>query len=173
MLRHKGSILAAKWVVRCLEGTSPWQVLLWHRLLSTQHVGKIRGLFGLCDILSTHIISRLQALLFSGVFGQPGGRWQVWFVGRCQVAELGGTWPRRPIWSWKLEGTCVSDLPCFQARRLSREDLFLEGFVGCQFCSWKDWHSVAREFALSPCGSAHFFGDCWAHPTGRSVQDEH
>jgi len=34
------------------------------------------------------IISRLQALLFSGVFGQPGGRWHVWFVGRCQGAAL-------------------------------------------------------------------------------------
>lgn len=36
------SILASKWVVRCLEGSSPWQLLTWHRILTTQHVGKVR-----------------------------------------------------------------------------------------------------------------------------------
>lgn len=29
----EGSILATKWVVRCLEGLSPWQVLMQHKLL--------------------------------------------------------------------------------------------------------------------------------------------
>jgi len=41
-----------------------------------------------------HIASRLHALLFLGVFGQLGGRWQVRFVGRCQVSDLGGTWTK-------------------------------------------------------------------------------
>lgn len=43
----QGSILATKWVVRCLERSSPWHVLLRHRLLLAQHVSKVKGAFGL------------------------------------------------------------------------------------------------------------------------------
>jgi hypothetical protein len=49
----QGNILVAKLVVQCLDGSSPWHVLLRHRLLSVQHVGRVRGAFGLCEIIST------------------------------------------------------------------------------------------------------------------------
>lgn len=48
---HK-SILVAMWVVRCLEGSFPSQVLLRHWFLSMQHIGKIKGGGRLCDIMS-------------------------------------------------------------------------------------------------------------------------
>jgi hypothetical protein len=56
-----GIILDAKWVVPCLEGCSPWQVLLRHGLLMTQHNGKVRGSFGLCDIISTTEIFQVSS----------------------------------------------------------------------------------------------------------------
>lgn len=31
----QGSILAAKWLTRCFEGSSPWQVLMQHRACKT------------------------------------------------------------------------------------------------------------------------------------------
>ena len=40
-------------VVKCLDGTSPWKVLRQHKLLSTQHIDKVRDPFGLCDIISS------------------------------------------------------------------------------------------------------------------------
>jgi hypothetical protein len=49
----QGSILATKWVVRCLEGCSPWQLMLRRHLLMGQHISNIRGSFILHDIIST------------------------------------------------------------------------------------------------------------------------
>ena len=37
----QGIILASKWVVYCPEGSSLWAVLLKHRFLTSQHIGKI------------------------------------------------------------------------------------------------------------------------------------
>jgi hypothetical protein len=36
-----GSILATKWVVRCIEGAAPWHTLFWHRMMTTQCLGKV------------------------------------------------------------------------------------------------------------------------------------
>ena len=38
----QGSTLAAKWVVRCLEGSSPLHILMRHRILIAQHVSKVK-----------------------------------------------------------------------------------------------------------------------------------
>ena len=47
----QNNILVAKWLNRCLEGSSPWQVLMRYRLLLDPCVGKIIGKFILCDII--------------------------------------------------------------------------------------------------------------------------
>jgi hypothetical protein len=90
----QGYILEAKWVVRCLENTSPWQVLLRHRLLSAQHVGKIKGQFGLCDILFLpHNFQIAGSFIFRSI-------WAAWRKVASLVhwqmsgSELGGTWPK-------------------------------------------------------------------------------
>lgn len=38
-----GSMIFSKWVVRCLEVSSPWKVLMRHRILIAKHVVKVRG----------------------------------------------------------------------------------------------------------------------------------
>jgi hypothetical protein len=146
----QGNILAAKWVVRCLEGSSPWQVLMWHRLISAQHVGRVKGQFDLCDIISTpHNFHISGSFIFRSI-------WTAWrrVAGlvhwKWSGSRSGWDLARRPIWSWKQEGTCISDLPCFQARRLSRNNIFFwRDLWDSNAHSWKTWCSMAREFALS------------------------
>ena len=48
----QGSDFETKWVVRFLEGYSPWHILMWHRILITQHAGKVRGHFYFGGIIS-------------------------------------------------------------------------------------------------------------------------
>jgi len=51
----QADILSAKWVVRCLDSTSPWQILFQRKFETTQHAGKVWGGGGfiLCDIVSS------------------------------------------------------------------------------------------------------------------------
>lgn len=55
----------------------------------------------------------------------------------------------RPIWSWKMLGTCISNFPHFKARSLNKKKLYLWRDLW-DFRSWssKDWHLVAQEFSL-------------------------
>ena len=45
------SISTSMWVVRCLEGSSPWQILMQHMSPTAWHVGKVKGQCDLCDII--------------------------------------------------------------------------------------------------------------------------
>lgn len=47
----QGCVLAAKWVIKCVEGASSWQILLRHRITSAQHISRIRGDFALCNVI--------------------------------------------------------------------------------------------------------------------------
>jgi hypothetical protein len=84
----QGSILAAKWVVRCLDGCSPGQVLLSHHLLTAQHIHRIRGFFGLCDIISApHSFEVSGSFLIRGLWvawGKVAGLVQ-WKMSSSQV----------------------------------------------------------------------------------------
>ena len=63
-----GCILVVKWVVRCLEGCAPWHILLRHYLLTTQHSGRIKGSFDLCDIISSpHIFYVVGYFIFKSI----------------------------------------------------------------------------------------------------------
>jgi hypothetical protein len=67
-VRTEGSILEANWVVKCLQGSSPLQVLLRHRLLLMQHVGRTRRPLELCDIISTPHSFRLDgSVIFKSI----------------------------------------------------------------------------------------------------------
>jgi hypothetical protein len=62
--------------------------------------------------------------------------------------------------------------PSFKQGDSIKQDFLLRDLWDANSCSWKDWCSMAQEFAFS-LGLTHFFGDCWAHPAGRSLQNEH
>ena len=64
----QGSILAAKWASRCLEGSSPWQVLMRYRLVSVPMLARLEGNLVFVPL----IILRLQGLSSFGVFGCMG-----------------------------------------------------------------------------------------------------
>jgi hypothetical protein len=65
----QGNILVAKWVVKCLKGSSPWQVLMRNILISSQHTNKVKGQFDLCDIISTpHNFHISRSFIFRSIW---------------------------------------------------------------------------------------------------------
>lgn len=106
-----GSILVAKWVVMWLEASSPWNILMWHRILTSQHVGKVRGWFDLCDIISSPQNYQVAiSLIFKSI-------WMAWrHVAKLLRWKMSGNilgWDliNRPIWSWNVQGTSISNFP--------------------------------------------------------------
>ena len=89
------------------------------------HVDKIRDRFVPCDIISTpHNYQITRSFIFRSI-------WAAWkrVDGLVHWKMLGNRlsldMAKRQIWSWKQEGTCISNLPRFQERRLSRKHIFL------------------------------------------------
>jgi len=37
----QGNTLVTKWVMRCFEGSAPWQVLFPHQIITTQYIGRV------------------------------------------------------------------------------------------------------------------------------------
>ena len=75
----QGKILVAKWVVWCLEGSSPWQVLMRNILISTHNVGKVKGQFDLFDIIfSPHKFNVSGSFVFMSI-------WTAWRRVACLV----------------------------------------------------------------------------------------
>jgi len=83
------SILADKWVVQYLEGCSPWKVLLRHHIFIAYHISRIRGPFGLYDIVSTpHNFHVSNSFIIRSIWAPQ--RKVAWCSGRCQVFERDG-----------------------------------------------------------------------------------
>jgi len=144
-----GSILVATWVVKCLEGSSPWQVLMRHKLLLAHHVDKVKGEFSLCDIISApHYFHIVGSFIFKSILS-------AWIQVASLVcsklvgSRLGWDLANIPIWSWKIEGTCISHVSRFEARMLSKKKIFLwRNLWDFRSRSWKDWRPLAWEFSL-------------------------
>jgi hypothetical protein len=87
-------ILVANWVIRCLDGTTPWQVLFQHWIGTSQHVGKVQVYFYLCDTIfpPPPTCSKSLARLFSKLYGQLCRGWQFWPSGIQRVVEQVGIW---------------------------------------------------------------------------------
>jgi hypothetical protein len=86
----QGSILATKWVMCFIEGSSPWQMLLHHTFYYAQHVLKVKGSFNLCDIISApHLFTTLQSFIYKSI-------WDAWKIlpnlssGISQVVDQAG-----------------------------------------------------------------------------------
>ena len=123
---------------------------MWHRIFIARHVSKAIGQLDLCDIIST---SENFQLVGSFIF-------KIIWISHRQMDGLvhwkmpgsSSRWDlaNRPIWRWKMQGTCISNLPRFQARMFSKNKLFiwrdLWGFISH---SWKDWCLVAQYFSLT------------------------
>lgn len=63
-----GSIQVTKCVAWCLEGPFPSQVILRHRFLLAHHIGKVKGDFGLCDIiLAPHSFQIVGSFIFRSI----------------------------------------------------------------------------------------------------------
>jgi hypothetical protein len=84
----QGSILAAKWVVRCLEGSDSLAdfILAQGDDCSTFWSGS-EGLLGYVILFLLPTCFRSLVPLFSGVFGRLGGMLQVWSIGIGRVVE--------------------------------------------------------------------------------------
>jgi hypothetical protein len=91
------------------------------RMMSTEHVGKVRGDFALCDIISSLPPFQVSSsLIFKSV-------WLAWkvVVGLIRWNKEGRLGSRtRPIWSWRSQGTLLRQLPHLQACPLSKKGIF-------------------------------------------------
>lgn len=87
----QGIVLMAKWVVKGLNANAPWKVLLRHRILQAQPNVKVRGSFGLCDIITSPNMFKFEVPLFRKSFGKHGE----WLP--STYVELLGTWLTIPF----------------------------------------------------------------------------
>jgi hypothetical protein len=60
----QGTVLMVKWVVKGLNANAPSKVLLRHRILQAQPNVKVRGSFGLCDIIASPNMFKFEVPLF-------------------------------------------------------------------------------------------------------------
>lgn len=126
----QGNILAAKWVIRCLKGSSPWQVLMRYRLLFAPMLARSEG--SLVFVISSIplIIFKLQGLSSSKVFGLHGRRWQVWFVGRYLAVEQDGIWPKGLFGAGSRKVLVSLTCPIFRKEDLEKSTFSYGGIFG-------------------------------------------
>ena len=81
-----GCILVAKWVVKCVDKCTSWPIFLIHCPLSYHHSGRMRGYFGLCDMISSphsfHVVGSFILKIISGAWKKVADLVQWHFSGR-------------------------------------------------------------------------------------------
>lgn len=130
------SLVLTRWCVN-------WQVLLRYPLVSAQHVGKVRGVLGLCDIISSpHMFHVASSFIFKSI--QIVWRALQGLVRWNTTSNIAG-WDlvRHLVWSWWLHNSCIAELPCFQAQYLSKRGIiFWKNIWDPMMYSLKDWQSL-------------------------------
>lgn len=104
-----------------------------------QHNGRVRRSFGLCDIIPSpycfHVLGSFIIKSISGTWRKVTSL--VWH----EISSSPSRWDltRRMIWSWKVQGTCIAGIPCFQGKRLRKKKKKIsQGICGMQ-CPFLEW----------------------------------
>lgn len=129
--------------------------------------------FGSCDIISMpHLFQVSSSFIFQNI-------WAAW---KAMAGLVHWSWEGskaswnlscHSIWSWRLQSQCVVDIPHFQARKLSRKDIFFWGeLVGFHLALLKglvySWSGVRFDGLRSPVS----YGVERVHFEGQVIQDE-
>jgi len=105
--------------VRCLEGSAPWKGSFWHWVLSSQHIIRVWGTFGLFDIISSpHPFQVVGFLIFRSICSA----WKyVASLVRWHWEDIWDGWDLtyRPICSCTEYNACIAEPPCLCACKLS------------------------------------------------------